>query len=122
MIWEYLLTHGHASWISLFFKACNFWQVIYMMKIKFLNVILVIWLCVDLGYCEVGVLRDTYYRTSSSYNFPPNFIVYNLLQSSLLDFELRDDVIFSQSEVDCPIIFCPVIPHPHCMPNMECPN
>ena len=29
-------------------------------------------------------------------------------------FEVRGDVIFSQSEVDCPVIFCPVIPNPHC--------
>ena len=28
-------------------------------------------------------------------------------------FEVRDDVIFSQSGDDCPVIFCPVIPHPH---------
>ena len=25
---------------------------------------------------------------------------------------MRDDVIFSQSGHDCPLIFCPVIPHP----------
>ena len=53
----------------------------------------------------------------------PIFIVQNLLRPSLLliaiikpnlGFEVRDDVIFSQSGNDCPIILCPVIPHPHC--------
>ena len=33
----------------------------------------------------------------------------------LLGFEVRDDVFFSQSGQDCPVILCPVIPHPHCM-------
>ena len=27
---------------------------------------------------------------------------------------MRDDVIFSQSGHKCPVILCPVIPHPHC--------
>ena len=28
---------------------------------------------------------------------------------------MRDDVIFSQSGHDCPVILCPVIPYPHCI-------
>ena len=36
----------------------------------------------------------------------------NLLKSPRLGFEVCDDVIFSQLENDCPVFFCPVIPHP----------
>ena len=48
-------------------------------------------------------------RTCLSDHFAPIFIVQNLLRSPLLGFEVPGDVIFSQSEIDCP-----VIPHPHC--------
>ena len=47
--------------------------------------------------------------------FPLIFIVRILLRSPLLSFEVRSDVIFSQSSGDCPLIFCPIIPHPHCI-------
>ena len=32
--------------------------------------------------------------------------------SAVIDFEVRGDVIFSQSGGDCPVIFCPVHPTP----------
>ena len=41
-------------------------------------------------------------KTSLSDHFPLIFIVQNLLRSPLLGFEARGNVIFSQSEVDCP--------------------
>ena len=40
-------------------------------------------------------------------HFLPIFIIQNLLRPPLLGFEVRDDVLFSQSGHDCP-----VIPHP----------
>ena len=39
------------------------------------------------------------------------FLIKNLLRPPLLGFEMRGDVIFSQSGADCPVILCPVIPH-----------
>ena len=53
-------------------------------------------------------------RVGLSDQFPPIFIIQNLLSPPLFGFEVRGDVIFSQSGTDCPVIFCPVIPHPHC--------
>ena len=44
-------------------------------------------------------------------HFLPISIVENLQGPPLLGFEVCDDVIFSQSENDCPVILCPVIPH-----------
>ena len=42
-------------------------------------------------------------------------LIKTLLRPPLLGFEVRDDVIFSQSEHDCPVILCPVIPQTHCI-------
>ena len=81
-------------------------------------------------YSGVEVLRETFHsrydsknwsiyildisskysgKTCLSVHFLPIFIVKNLLTSPLLGFEVRGDVIFSQSGDDCPVILCPFI-------------
>ena len=54
-------------------------------------------------------------RTGLFDHIHPISIVQNQLRLPLLGFEVRDDVIFSQSGHDCPVILCPVIPHPNCI-------
>ena len=57
-------------------------------------------------------------KTSSSDHFPPIFIVEDLPRPPLLGFEVRGDVIFSQSELHCPVISCPVKPERYCKPKI----
>ena len=59
-------------------------------------------------YINILDMFDKYLdRTGLFDHILPIFIVQNQLRLPLLGFEVRDDVIFSQSGHDCP-----VIPHP----------
>ena len=53
-----------------------------------------------------------YSRTNSSDQCLPTFIVRKPLSLPLFGFQVRADVIFSQSGDGCPIFCCPVIPDP----------
>ena len=94
-------------------------------------------------YSGVGLLRDIYFShplwltkvdfISRFYILKINMVaelVYlifsayfnssNLRRPPLLGFEVRDDVIFSQSGHECPVILCPVIPHPTVWCSQSC--
>ena len=55
------------------------------------------------------ILHD---KENIALNFSAFFSFRNVLRSTLLGFEVCDDVFFSQSGYDCPVIFCPRIPNP----------
>ena len=62
---------------------------------------------------ETGIIalhkKESLKNRKKSYKFQITVIADNFLSNNLYD------VIFSQSGHDCPVILCPVIPHPNCI-------
>ena len=83
----------------------------YVHKIKFWNSIRGCLLCEVCRFYifKISILAELVYLII----FCLFFIVQNLLRPPLLSFEVRDDIIFSQSGHDCP-----VTPHPNCIVNI----